>query len=305
MHPEYLATKYALEVGARQNLPLVPVQHHHAHIVSCMVENNVKEPVIGVAFDGTGYGDDGSLWGGEFLVADYKGFKRAGHFDYVPLPGGVAAIKRPYRMALSYLYTLLGEDFDLAGLPLASVDAAEAEIVKQQLKKGINSPLTSSAGRLFDAVSALVGVRGEIDYEAQAAIELEMIAADAGDAKAYPFVIKSEDGVALVRLSELWSALMSDVGKKTPVPVISLKFHRTMAEITAAVCRLISKDTGIKRVALSGGVFQNRLLLRLTLAALKRDGFEVISHRLVPPNDGGVSLGQAVIANFYEGEAIL
>jgi hydrogenase maturation protein HypF len=302
LHPEYLATKYAMEAGSGTNVKLVPVQHHHAHIVSCLVENNIKGLVIGVAFDGTGYGPDGTIWGGEFLLADYKGFKRVGHFEYVPLVGGAAAIKKPYRMALSYLYTLFGEDFDLGGLPLGAVNPAEVEVIKQQLKKKINSPLTSSAGRLFDAVSALLGVRGKIDYEAQAAIELEMLAADDRKAKAYPFVINVEEGKGVVGLRELWSALVSDVRDKTAAPLISLKFHKTIAEIAAEMCRLISKDTGIKQVALSGGVFQNRLLLRLTTAALKREGFEVITHRLVPPNDGGLSLGQAVIANFYEGE---
>jgi len=302
MHPEYLATKYALEHGAKEDLKMVPVQHHHAHIVSCMVENNVREPVIGVAFDGTGYGSDGTIWGGEFLVADYKDFKRVGHFDYVPLVGGATAIKKPYRMALSYLYTLLGEDFELDDLPLAAIDSAEVEVIKQQLRKKINSPPTSSAGRLFDAVSALVGVRGEIDYEAQAAIELEMLAADTMNAEAYPFVINVEDGVGVVRLRDLWLSLVSDVTNKVPPSLISLKFHKTIAEITAEVCRLISKDVGIKRVALSGGVFQNRLLLKLTSAALQKEGFDVLTHRLVPPNDGGVSLGQAVIANFYDGK---
>jgi hydrogenase maturation protein HypF len=305
MHPEYLATKYALELVAKEGLKMVPVQHHHAHIVSCMVENNISEPVIGVAFDGTGYGPDGTIWGGEFLVADYKNFKRVGHFEHVPLVGGAAAIKKPYRMALSYLFTLLGEDFKLDGLPLAKINPAEVDIIKQQLKKKINSPLTSSAGRLFDAVSALLGVRGEIEYEAQAAIELEMLAAETMDTEAYPFVISSEDGVCVVRLSELWLALVSDVKNKVPPPEISLKFHHTIAGINAEMCQLIAKDSKIKRVALSGGVFQNRLLLKLTIAALKREGFEVLSHRLVPPNDGGVSLGQAVIANFYEGEARL
>ncbi|MGD9116255.1 MAG: carbamoyltransferase HypF [Dehalococcoidia bacterium] len=303
MHPEYLATKYALELGADSGLPLVPVQHHHAHIASCMVENGIEEPVIGVAFDGTGYGADGTIWGGEFLVADYKGFQRVGHFDNVPLPGGAAAIKKPNRMALSYLYTLLGEDFDLSGLPLATVDAAEVDIIKQQLKKKINSPLTSSAGRLFDAVSALAGVRGEINYEAQAAIELEMLAADAPDnTDAYPFVINSENGLGIIRLGELWSSLVSDVKNKVSNSLVSRRLHNTIARITADMCRSVSQDTGLRRVALSGGVFQNRLLLRLTTAALKNEGFEVITHRLVPPNDGGVSLGQAVIAHFNNGE---
>jgi hydrogenase maturation protein HypF len=302
MHPEYLATKYALELGANTGLRLLPVQHHHAHIVSCMAENNVKEPVIGVAFDGTGYGPDGTIWGGEFLIADYENFRRVGHFEYVPLVGGTVAIRKPYRMALSYLYTLLDENFSLDGLPLDAVNPDEVGIIKQQLKKKINSPLTSSAGRLFDAVSALLGVRGEIDYEAQAAIELEMLAADTMDERAYPFVIDSKDDIAIVRLSKLWIALVKDVQDKVSPSLVSFKFHHTIAEITAEMCKLIAKESKIKRVALSGGVFQNRLLLKLTTAALKREGFDVLSHRLVPPNDGGISLGQAVIANFYEGE---
>jgi len=303
MHPEYLATKYALESGAKEGLKLVPVQHHHAHIVSCMMENNVQEPVIGVAFDGTGYGSDGTIWGGEFLLADYNGFKRAGRFDYVPLPGGAVAIRKPYRMALSYLYTLLGEDFELDGLPLGEINPDELSVIKRQLKGKINSPLTSSAGRLFDAVSALLGVRGEIDYEAQAAIELEMLAADEASAsESYPFVINDEEGTGVVGLRELWSALVRDVKDKVPPPEISLKFHHTVADITAEMCKSIAKESKIRQVALSGGVFQNRLLLRLTTAALQKEGFDVLTHRLVPPNDGGVSLGQAVVANFYEGE---
>ena len=297
MHPDYLATKYALEAGA--NLKLVPVQHHHAHIASCLAENKVKGPVIGVAFDGTGYGSDGTIWGGEFLLADWKGFKRVGHLEYVPLPGGEAAIRKPYRMALGYLYTLLEPDFSLEGLPLDGIKSAEIEIIKQQLKRKINSPLTSSAGRLFDAVSALAGVRGEIDYEAQAAIELEMLASGEIDkSEAYPFSIVEEGGIGVVRLSELLSGLVQGIRSQTPVPVISLKFHHTVAEIITAMCKLIAKDTDIHQVALSGGVFQNRLLLRLTTAALQREDFSVLTHRLVPCNDGGISLGQAVVANF-------
>ncbi len=304
LHPEYLATKYALEAGV--GLKLVPVQHHHAHIASCLAENGVKETVIGVVLDGTGYGSDGTIWGGEFLLADWKDFKRVGHLEYVPLPGGAAAVKKPYRMALSYLYTLLGEDFSLEGLPLDGLKTAEIEIIKQQLKRKINSPLTSSAGRLFDAVSALAGVRGEIDYEAQAAIELEMIAPDRPDkiktdkAGAYPFSIVEEGGMRVVKLQELLLGVVEDIRNKVPVPEISLKFHHTVAEIVTGMCKLIAKESSIKRVGLSGGVFQNRLLLKLAVATLKREGFEVLTHRLVPANDGGISLGQAVVANFAD-----
>jgi hydrogenase maturation protein HypF len=299
MHPDYLATKYAIETGASASVKMVAVQHHHAHIAGCLAENGVKERVIGVAFDGTGYGADGTIWGGEFLLADCKDFKRAGHFEYIPLPGGAAAIKKPYRLALSYLYTLLGEDFSLDGLPLAGLDPAEIEIIKKQLKRKINSPLASSAGRLFDAVSALAGVRGEIDYEAQAAIELEMRAYGKIDkAGAYPCSIENEGGMGVVKLKELLMAVVEDVRNRVPVPEISLKFHHTVAEIIVAMCQLIAKESKIKRVGLSGGVFQNRLLLKLATSALEREGFEVLTHRLVPANDGGISLGQAVVANF-------
>jgi len=301
MHPEYLSTKFALNFGSEQGLNLIPIQHHHAHIVSCLVENEVEGPVIGVVFDGTGYGTDGTIWGGEFLTADWRSFQRVGHLEYVPLPGGEAAIRKPYRMALGYLYTLLGEDFSLEGLPLSQVEPVELELIKQQLKRGINSPLTSSAGRLFDAVSALAGVREEIDYEAQAAIELEMLAPNEVDEpalKAYPFSIIEYQGMRLVKLGELFNTVVQDVKNQVPTPIISLKFHNTVAQIITKMCKLIATETGIAQVALSGGVFQNRLLLKLATAALDREGFSVLTHHLVPCNDGGISLGQAVIANF-------
>jgi len=301
MHPEYLTTKYALQAGLERGLRLTPVQHHHAHIVSCLVENKVEGPVIGVAFDGTGYGTDGTIWGGEFLLADWRSCQRVGHLEYVPLLGGAAAINKPYRMALSYLYTLLGEDFTLDGLAISKLNPVELEIIKQQLKQRINSPLTSSAGRLFDAVSALAGVRGEIDYEAQAAIELEMLAPDElgeFEGKCYPFSIVKDQGIKVVKLEGLFSTIVQDTRNQVPVPIISLKFHNTMAEIIAEMCKLIAEESGITQVALSGGVFQNRLLLKLATSALHKEGFTVLTHHLVPCNDGGISLGQAVIANF-------
>ncbi len=307
MHPEYLSTKYARQIGIEYGLSLVPVQHHHAHIASCLAENKVTGPVIGVALDGTGYGSDGTIWGGEFLLADLSSFRRAGHLEYVPLPGGVAAIKKPYRMALSYLYTLLGDDLSLAGLPLADLEPGEVEIVKKQLERGVNSPLTSSAGRLFDAVSALAGVRGEIDYEAQAAIELEMAAPDKVEdfeGESYPFAIIEEQGVRVVRLAGLISSVARDVRAGVPVPIVSARFHHTVAQIITRMCRAIAEESGIEEVALSGGVFQNRLLLKLATSALKREDFRVLTHHLVPCNDGGVSLGQAVVANFAVKEGL-
>jgi len=309
MHPEYLSTKYALEAGSEQGFTLIPVQHHHAHIVSCLVDNEIEGPVIGVAFDGAGYGTDGTIWGGEFLLADWRSFQRMGHLEYVPLPGGEAAIKKPYRMALSYLHTLLAEQsekFSLEGLPISKLNPAELDIIIKQLKRRINCPLTSSAGRLFDAVSALTGVRQEIDYEAQAAIELEMLAAEEigeFEGRSYPFSIDELQGMRVIRLGELLSAVVQDVKNRVPISIISLKFHNTVAEIILRMCKLVAKETGITQVALSGGVFQNRLLLRLATAALQREGFNVLTHHLVPCNDGGISLGQAVVAFFELAEA--
>jgi hydrogenase maturation protein HypF len=302
LHPEYLATKYARELAAEQpDIRLVPVQHHHAHTVSCMVDNGVSSPVIGVAFDGTGYGADGHIWGGEFLVADYQGFKRVGHLEYLPLPGGAIAIKKPYRTAIGYLLTLLGEDAlkeDLAFLQQA--DTTEVEAIKKQVQKKFNSLLTSSMGRLFDAVSALIGVRGEIDYEGQAAVELEMIAYDSSNVsgQSYPYSIISRDGVNIIQLKELFLAITHDLRRGLSKATISAKFHNSVARMVSEMCQLVTQTTGIRQVALSGGVFQNRLLLRAVFPLLEAAGFLVLTHRQVPPNDGGVSLGQAVIANF-------
>jgi hydrogenase maturation protein HypF len=305
LHPEYLPSKYAAGIAAEQGLPLVPVQHHHAHIVSCMAENGVETPVIGVAFDGVGYGTDGAIWGGEFLVADWRSFRRAGQFEYVPMPGGAAAIKKPYRMALGYLYSLLGPDVSLEGLPLAKLNPGETAIIRQQIQKRINCPLTSSAGRLFDAVAAFASLSHEVSYEAEAAVSLEMRAPDRFTKtriQTYPYSFDEQNGVTIVKLAELFSGIVEDVRDKAAVSAISLKLHYTVAQITVEMCRKISLQTGIKQVALSGGVFQNRLLLKLTSDGLKRAGFQVLTHHLVPCNDGGLSLGQAVVANFTERE---
>jgi hydrogenase maturation protein HypF len=303
LHPEYLSTKYAFELGGRSgHFKLVPIQHHHAHIVSCMADNKVQTPVIGVALDGTGYGSDGRIWGGEFLVADYKGFKRLGHLEYLPLPGGAAAIKRPYRTAIGYLVKLLGEDsLNTKMAFLKKVDAVETELIKRQIHTGLNSPLNSSMGRLFDAVSALIDIRGEVDYEGQAAVELEMAAYDGVDKvgdKAYPYSIMGIDGVNTIQLKELFSAIVEDLFQGVSQSSISAKFHNTVARIILDMCRLIAKKTGINQVALSGGVFQNRLLFRKLVPLLESSGFMVLVHKQVPCNDGGISLGQAVIANF-------
>ena len=301
MHPEYLSTKYAKELAAESpGLSLAPVQHHHAHIVSCMVDNGLEEPVIGVALDGTGFGTDGHIWGGEFLMADYHSFERLGHFQYVTLPGGEAAIKKPYRMAIGYILSILGKDALKNDLPLMQyVDRQEIDIIEKQIATGLNSPLTSSCGRLFDAVSALVGVRGQIDYEAQAAIELEAIA-DEVESGYYPFEVAEQDVVDVVQFDGLFTSIITDLEEGIVPEVISARFHNTISRIVVEMCKRLARRTGVKQVVLSGGVFQNRLLLRLSTAALKKAGLSVFTHHQVPANDGGVSLGQAVIANFTE-----
>ena len=313
MHPDYFSTKFAKTFCEKRDLQLVAVQHHHAHIASCMVENRVEGSVVGVAFDGTGYGTDGAIWGGEFLLADLNGFRRMGHIQYVPMPGGSAAVRKPYRMALGYIFELLGRDFKLEGMPIAKY-AHEFEPIKQQLARGFNSPRTSSAGRLFDCISALLGIRETIEYEGQAAIELEMkalemkalemtAAEDMPCLEPYDFGISLKERIRTVRLAPLIEAVVRDIRSNVPVPSISMKFHITVAHIIRNMCGLIAGDTGMKRVALSGGVFQNRLLLKMVLAALRKDGFEVFQQRLVPCNDGGISLGQAAVANYVSGNS--
>ncbi|MGC8837341.1 MAG: Sua5/YciO/YrdC/YwlC family protein, partial [Anaerolineae bacterium] len=306
LHPDYLATRYAQErLAADGRLEAVPVQHHHAHIAACLADNAWPPeagPVIGVALDGTGYGEDGRIWGGEWLVADYRGFRRAVHLEYLPLPGGDAATREPWRIAVAYTHALLGE-FPEEAVP-EDVPPALRDLLRGQLERRVNCPLTSSMGRLFDAVSALLGVCTRITYEAQAAVELEMRAhvfGGAGDPPPYPFRLDEREGV--VRLEDLWAALWAEAAAGRPPEEVAWRFHRTVAEMTLAACRWIAQETGLRTVALSGGCYQNRLLLRLTVPALERAGFRVLLHRQVPANDGGVSLGQAAIAGWAGGVA--
>jgi len=323
LHPDYLATKYAEELGAA-GMKLVPVQHHHAHIASCLADNGLEGPVIGVSFDGTGMGADGKIWGGEFLIADYHSYRRAAHLEYLPLPGGDAAIKRPCRTAIGYVLTLLGEDAPNAVFAaldqvkgkqsqrdsIELVTELEMEVIKRQIERRINSPVTSSMGRLFDAVSALLGIRGEVDYEGQAAVELEMaaysgvIAASVGDEAAasaeesYPYCVVEDKGIRIVLLKDLLSAIIEDLQHGVCRGRISVRFHNTVAQMISDMCGLMADETGITQVTLSGGVFQNRLLLRKAISLLEDSGLHVLTHRQVPCNDGGISLGQAIIANF-------
>jgi hydrogenase maturation protein HypF len=303
LHPNYLSTQYALQVagrksqdaGATSELRLVPVQHHHAHIAACLAENNVDGPVIGVALDGTGYGTDGRIWGGEFLVADFAGFTRACHLEYLPLPGGEAAIRRPWRIAAGYAVAL---GLDVVGLPfLKSANDEELRICRQQASKGLNAPLTSSMGRLFDCVAALANVRTEVTYEGQAAMELEQLSivnSQLSIGQGYLFELRDGE----ISLQSLLTEVVEDVRRGVAAGEIGARFHRTIAEMILVVCQRISEQTGLREVALSGGVFQNVTLLGLTVRLLRDAGLMVYTHSLVPPNDGGIALGQAVIANY-------
>jgi hydrogenase maturation protein HypF len=301
LHPDYLSTRYAEErANSGPPLKLFTVQHHHAHIASCMAENGVESPVIGVAMDGTGYGTDGNIWGGEFILADYKGFERLAHLEYVPLPGGDAATKKPVRIAAAYLYHLLGEEgLKRSGVP-SRMGLEELSLLKQQVDQKLNSPLTSSCGRLFDAVSSLLDIRDCIDYEAQAAIELEMCATDFYDSNGacYPLDIVESGGQKIIRLGGLFDAILQDTDNGRSRSEIAYRFHNSLAACFAGLCETLSKEKGIRHVALSGGVFQNRLLFHLVVKALEEKGLNVLTHKQVPSNDGGIALGQAVIAGF-------
>ncbi len=302
LHPEYLSTKYARELE-EAGLPAVGVQHHHAHVASCLADNERpgEERVIGVALDGTGYGTDGAVWGGEFLEGSIRdGFVRRAHLEYAPLPGGAAAIREPWRMALAQLVTLYGEK-EVSKLPLAVVRQAgerNARLIARLVQQGLNTPPTSSAGRLFDAVAALVGVPGSwrTTYEGQAAVELEL-AADGLVSRGYPFRLRPEGEGWVVETWEAVAGVVEDLLAGRGVAEISSKFHRTMAEMVVASCEKIREGGGASAVALSGGTFQNMLLMRQVLELLEARGFAVYRHRRVPANDGGLALGQAVLAD--------
>jgi hydrogenase maturation protein HypF len=292
LHPNYLATRYGLARAETEDLLAVGVQHHHAHIAACMAENGLEgdKPVIGLAFDGTGYGEDGAIWGGEILLADYAQYRRVYHLAYVPLPGGDKAIHEPWRMALAWLEHAgleWAED-----LPPVGQDSRELSVVRHQLQSGLNAPPTSSMGRLFDAVSALAGVRQQVNYEAQAAIELEALA-DPDEVGVYPFEISDEviDAAPLIR------AVVTDLRSGLPVSKIAARFHNGLAGMVLQACRNLRAHSGVTEVVLSGGVWQNMTLLTRAEALLEQAGFAVYLHRQVPANDGGLALGQAMIAN--------
>jgi hydrogenase maturation protein HypF len=293
LHPAYLSTKFALDLYGVEK---IGVQHHHAHVASCMAENGIRERVIGVAFDGTGYGTDGKIWGGEFLIADFAGFERRAHLRYLPLAGGDRAVREPWRVAFSYLLDTFGARLDAIDLPLLSrVPSKKLSTVRSMIEQGVNTVQTSACGRLFDAVASLAGVRDEVNFEAQAAIELEMAALPGIDAK-YPFDVSGGD-VWEVDLRPAVEAIVRDVVARQPTGWISAAFHNTMAAVIVEVAQRIRAAEGIRRICLTGGTFQNMYLLELSVAALRARNFDVFLHAQTPPNDGGISLGQAVIAN--------
>jgi hydrogenase maturation protein HypF len=292
LHPDYLSSRYAAE---QQAVRKVQVQHHHAHIVSCMAENKLEGPLIGLSFDGTGYGSDGTIWGGEVLIAEAKQFKRVAHLADVRMPGSAAAIKEPWRMAVSYLYDAFGENFKQLDLPiLKEIESSKLRVIFEMILKGVNSPQTSSLGRLFDGVAAIAGIRRQVNFEGQAAMELEMLAAGEGRST-YDYQWSSEDPVNIYP-APIIRSVVKDVQDGLPVAAISAKFHRTLIVLFAEICASVRRNTELNRVVLSGGCFQNALLLTGMIRELELRNFEVFSHRQVPCNDGGIALGQALIA---------
>ncbi len=308
LHPDYFSTKWALQQTGEK---LVGVQHHHAHIASCMAENRLEGRVIGLAMDGTGYGADGNIWGGEALIAGYAGFERAVHFEYVPLPGGAAAVREPWRMAVSYLAHHFGREFiqqELLKLDIPftrQLSRPKVDLLLRMMEQGVNSPLTSSCGRLFDAVAALAGIRQAVNYEAQAAIELEMAmaspetTASPEEGGAYPMQLVPEGDHWdhwIIGTRPMFEALLADLSRNVPAATISRRFHNGLVEGLVELATCLRKKTALNRVCLSGGTFQNVYLSERLEARLSERGFEVFTQKEVPSGDGGLSLGQALVA---------
>lgn len=294
LHPGYLSTEYARSLDG---LPQIPVQHHHAHIAACMAENGHAGPVIGVAFDGTGYGTDGHIWGGEFLLAEYDRFDRLAHLGELPLPGGEQAVHQPWRMAAACLYHAYGDEMERLGLPfLRRMKDRVWPVVNWLIAKQINTPLTSSSGRLFDGIASLIGVRDEVQYEAQAAIELELLTEERAEKHLYPICFHDQGNGFVAGTRGIIRGVVDDLLIHTPASVIARRFHSTMAELIHQTCRRIRETTGLQDVALSGGCFQNVRLLTETVERLSADGFQVLTHHKVPSNDGGLALGQVAVA---------
>ena len=293
LHPDYLSTRYAQDQKGMQK---IAVQHHHAHIVSCMAENGLDGPVLGLSFDGTGYGPDDCIWGGEVLIVETHQFTRAAHLAYLPMPGGAAAIKEPWRMAVSYLYNVFeGEFLDLK-LPLFhGLEKEHIKIITQMISKRVNSPQTSSLGRLFDGIAAILGLRKRVAYEGQAAMELEMTICTETE-ESYDYHWERGKDSYQIPVGPIVRGVVKDIENGLQVSDISSKFHMTLIRLFSDLCTLLRQETGLDRVVFSGGVFQNARLLGGLRKALGERNFQVFTHSLVPTNDGGISLGQAVVA---------
>jgi hydrogenase maturation protein HypF len=297
LHPDYLSTQFAREIMEKEGISGLGIQHHHAHIASCMLENNLpNKKVIGIALDGTGYGEKGDIRGAEVLIADYKTYQRYAYLDYIPLPGGEKAIKEVWRTGISFLYKAFGKEVFNLDIPfLRAIEEKKKASVVEMLEKGINSPMASSMGRLFDAVSAIAGIRSETTYDAQAAIELEM-SAEINKTAGYRFCIKESEGRFIIEPSPVIMEIVEDIKRKTPQGKISYRFHKGISAIITEICKRIKEEKNISIVVLSGGVFQNLLLLDMVYSQLKRAHFYVYTHRLLPTNDGCISTGQAAIS---------
>jgi hydrogenase maturation protein HypF len=295
LHPDYVSTRYALARAQKLGITHCAVQHHHAHMASCMAENGLNERVIGVCFDGTGYGLDGAIWGGEFLVGDYRAFQRAGHLRYVAMPGGERAVREPWRMAVAYLTDAQSRCAAFESrIPIAAIRTMQTMIARK-----LNSPLTSSAGRLFDAVAALVRLRDRVSFEGQAAMELEWSATSAEPGDAYPFELQNPRPATvpiIVDTRPTIAAICQAVNSEENLGFIARRFHSTLVRMIASVCLEIRNHFGVSAVVLSGGSFMNALLCTGVSDSLSAEGFRVYRHRLVPPNDGGLSLGQLAVA---------
>jgi len=293
LHPGYRSTAYARILDGVRH---IPVQHHHAHIASCLADNGIDARVIGVSWDGTGYGTDGHVWGGEFLLADLDGFERVASFQEVAMPGGEAAVREPWRMAAVFLQAAYGEamgELDLAFV--RRLDRSAWRLLSRAAERGLNAPPTSSAGRLFDAVASLLGLRDRVDFEAQAAMELEALAVPEAD-RVYAVDLHEQDGRTIVQTPDIVRGVVEDLLAEIGAEQIGSRFHATLADVIVRTCGRLRERSGLDRVALSGGVFQNVRLLRLAVDGLGRSGFQVYTHHQVPPNDGGLALGQAAIA---------
>ena len=298
MHPEYFSSKIAKEIFSDKKF--IEIQHHYSHIISCMADNFLKnQKVIGVAFDGTGYGVDGNIWGGEFLICDYETFQRVGHLKYFPLQGGEISIKEVWRIGAVYLYYVFGNNFlDLDIEFVKKIDIKKWEIIKKAIDNNLNIFLNSSVGRLFDAISAILNIRDIIDYEGQAAIELEMKAKKNNKVGSFFYEIRKENNLYIIDHENIIRGVVENLKKKKNIGEISYRFHLTISQIITDMCKILREEKNLNKVALSGGVFQNVILLNETIKRLKKEKFEVLIHQKVPTNDGGICLGQAIYGVF-------